>query len=307
MTTRPPQGAPPSPASARPVDASMTLLNEVMLKPLDPGYQQAADRRRAAGNPPVRPLHTAWHFLLAIALGLVTAAAAADLRAPEPAVAQARALLEEQIEERSAVAEQFEEDNAERTQEIAELQAAALGDRDPASLARVASDGVSSGAVAVNGPGLRLTVEDSAAAREDLERANPNERVQDGDLQVTVNGLWASGAEAIAINGHRLSAVTAIRSAGSAILVDLVPLSGPYVVEAIGDPADLETRFARTDAGQHLSTLRNNYGIGSRFSSEDSLELPAASSTRLWSARLPTTTEAGTMASSSPTVKGVEP
>ena len=47
----------------------------------------------------------------------------------------------------------------------------------------------------------------------------------DRDLQVIVNGLWAAGAEAIAVNGQRLTACSAIRSAGEAILVDFRPLS----------------------------------------------------------------------------------
>ena len=34
------------------------------------------------------------------------------------------------------------------------------------------------------------------------------------DLQILVNGLWESGAEAISVNGHRLSTLTAIRGAG---------------------------------------------------------------------------------------------
>jgi uncharacterized protein YlxW (UPF0749 family) len=304
MTARPVQGAG---VPARPVDASMTLLNEVMLKPLDPGYQEATDRRRAAGNPAVRKRTQAWLFALAAALGLVTAAAAADLRAPEPAVAQARTLLEEQITDRTAVAEQLLDQNTRTAQEIASLQEAALGDRDPASIAQLAADGASSGTVAVSGSGLRIIVDDAASARVNLEQANPNERVQDGDLQVTVNGLWASGAEAIAINGHRLTAMTAIRSAGSAIQVDLVPLSGPYVVEAIGDPASLATRFARTDAGTHLSMLRNTYGITTKFSSEDHLSLPGASRTRLWSAQVATTAEPKSVTSSPQTSVGGKP
>lgn len=285
----------------------MNLLNEVMQRPLDPGYQEATDRRRAAGSRPVGLRRRAWLLVLAIALGMLTATAAADLRAPEPAVAQARALLEKQIEERTAVAEQLQAENDDRSREIAALQAAAIGVQNPALLARLAADGVSSGAAAVSGSGLRITLQDSADAREDPERANPDERVQDVDLQIAVNGLWASGAEAIAINRHRLTAVTAIRSAGSAILVDLVPLSGPYVIEAIGDPAQLATRFARTAAGDHLATLRNTYGVGSRITSQDRLELPGSTATRLWSATAaPATTPAG-VASSGPTPEGDTP
>ena len=293
--------------AAAPVDASMTLLKEVMLKPLDPGYQEATDRRLAAGDPTVSKRTRAGLFVLAAILGLVTASAAVDLRAPEPAVAQARALLEEQIAERTAVADRLQTQNTRNIRDIAGLQAAALGDRDPTAAARLAADGASAGAVAVSGSGLKIVLADSAAARENLEQANPDERVQDVDLQVTVNGLWASGAEAIAINGHRLTATTAIRSAGSAIRVDLEPLTGPYVVEAIGDPAQLATRFARTDAGQHLSALRNTYGINSKFTSQDRLELPGANPTRLWSATATTTTEPKSVTSSPQTSVGGRP
>lgn len=300
-------GAGPGATDLGPVDASMNLLNEVIRRPLDPGYQEATDRRRMAGTPPVSLRRRAWLLLLAIALGLLTATAASDLRAPEPAVAQARALLGRQIKERTALAEQLQAENDRRSQEIADLQATAIGVQDPALLARLAADGVSSGAAAVSGAGLRITVQDSAAAREDPERANPDERVQDVDLQIAVNGLWASGAEAIAINGHRLTAVTAIRGAGSAILVDLVPLTGPYVIEAIGDPAELATNFARTTAGQHLATLRNTYGIGSKITSRDRLELPGSSGTRLWSATAAPAATPDGVASSGPTREGDTP
>lgn len=296
----------------------MTLLNEVMRRPLDPGYQQAADRRRAAGDPPVGALRRGWLLALAIVLGLLTATAAVDLRAPQPAVAQARILLDKQIGERTAAAATLLAENQRRSAQIAELQSAAIGTSDPQLLAQLTADGVSSGTLAVAGPGLRITVQDSATAREHPGQGSTDDRVQDVDLQIAVNGLWAAGAEAIAINGHRLTAVTAIRSAGSAILVDLAPLSGPYVVEAIGDPARLTTRFARTAAGQHLTTLRNTYGIASDITSEERLELPGSTEPHLSSASAagaPTTSPTSpaganspsAVASSAPTGEGDTP
>lgn len=299
-------------AGRGPLDASMNLLNEVTRRPLDPGYQQAADRRRADGDPPVGALQRTWLLLAAIVLGLLTAAAATDLRAPEPAAAQARALLERQIAERTAAADDLLDQNAARSAQIAELQTAALGEQDPEVLARLNEDAVSSGTVAVSGPGLRITVQDSAAARENPDEANTDERVQDIDLQIAVNGLWEAGAEAIAINGHRLTAVTAIRGAGSAILVGAIPLSGPYVVESIGDSARLATRFARTAAGQHLAALRNTYGIDSAIESEKVLELPGAAPTRLVSASaaepaVPTGPTAPTGTATSPGVASSAP
>ncbi len=71
----------------------------------------------------------------------------------------------------------------------------------------------------------------------------------DVDLQILANGLWQAGAEAVAINGHRLSSLTAIRSAGDAITVDFRSLTRPYRVEAIGDPRTLPARFVETAGG----------------------------------------------------------
>ena len=41
-------------------------------------------------------------------------------------------------------------------------------------------------------------------------------RVTDRDLQTVVNEVWAAGAEAVAVNGQRLTSLSAIRSAGDA-------------------------------------------------------------------------------------------
>ena len=67
-------------------------------------------------------------------------------------------------------------------------------------------------------------------------------RVRDRDMQRVVNGLWESGAEAISVNGQRLTALSAIRAAGDAILVDNKPLVPPYTVLAVGDGQAAEHR-----------------------------------------------------------------
>ena len=61
-------------------------------------------------------------------------------------------------------------------------------------------------------------------------------RVIAKDLQYVTNALWESGAEAISINGKRLTSTSSIRFAGSAIIVDYRPLTRPYVITALGDP-----------------------------------------------------------------------
>ena len=101
-------------------------------------------------------------------------------------------------------------------------------------------------------------------------------RVQDIDLQHVVNGLWAAGAEAISINGQRLTARSAIRTAGSAINVDFRPLSPPYAIDAIGDPKSLAARFQETSDGRYLLQLKSQFGIIYEMSTKDALTLPAA-------------------------------
>jgi uncharacterized protein YlxW (UPF0749 family) len=101
-------------------------------------------------------------------------------------------------------------------------------------------------------------------------------RVQDRDLQDAVNGLWAAGAEAVSINGLRLSALTAIRSAGEAILVDFRPVSPPYTVRAIGNPGTLQARFVDGQSGRRLSTFSSLYGISLIVRRTSSQTLPGA-------------------------------
>ena len=103
------------------------------------------------------------------------------------------------------------------------------------------------------GPGIVLTINDNPK--------DANGTIVDQDLRQVANGLWLAGAEAISINGHRLSARTAIRQAGAAITVDYRSLTTPYRIEAIGDPGALESGFTGNSGGAWLSYLRRNYGV----------------------------------------------
>ncbi|MDM7831153.1 DUF881 domain-containing protein [Cellulomonas edaphi] len=265
-------------------DASMTLITEFYRRPLDPGYALAA-RRRAEGELPARRrAGAAGLVVLAVALGLGTAAATTALRQPV-GVSEARRVLESQITERGDEASALQEQAASLSAEIATMQSQVLGSADEPLQAALAAGAVEAGSAPAEGSGLRVVLTDGQP--EDPDAANPDQRVQDIDLQMLVNGLWAAGAEAIAINGQRLTATTAIRSAGSAVLVDLVALSSPYTVEAIGDSVAIQTDLARSTTGQMLATLSATYGIGVDTSSQRRLELPGAGPTTLRSARVP--------------------
>ncbi|MFF1529092.1 DUF881 domain-containing protein [Cellulomonas sp. NPDC058312] len=272
------------PASRRP-DASMSLLTEVTRNPLDPDYRDAAERRARSGRTRRRGgPGTVAVALLAVVLGVATTWSVIALRAPKPSELAARQVLAEQIEERSAELDRLRDRSTELADEIAVLQEQALSAADSPLLDQIAVDSVASGAAAVTGQGLSVTLQDGeqVAGADD-----PDSRVRDSDLQIIVNGLWASGAEAIAVNGQRLGPTTAIRTAGDAILVDVVPLVGPYRIEAVGDPQQMQTRLTRTSGGQLLAVLQSTYGIRTQVSAQRDLALPAAATITLRAAELP--------------------
>jgi len=91
------------------------------------------------------------------------------------------------------------------------------------------------GLTGVMGPGVVVTLADSSyrAPSPELQGLYI---VHDYDLLQLVNELKAAGAEAIAINGQRLSFYSAIRCVGNVIQVNGVPIASPYRIEAIGNP-----------------------------------------------------------------------
>lgn len=267
------------------VDASMSLLNELMYRPVDGDYADAARSPRAPATGPVRVVRFGLLVAVATALGLLTASAVVSLRTPQPSAIGARTLLEQQIEDRTAEADELQAANDRIATEIAEVQANALAAADPALFDRLQDLEVASGAVALQGPGLVLELTDAPAAEQ--QEGGAASLVQDVDLQIVTNGLWAAGAEAIAVNGERLTALSAIRSVGPAILVDLVALASPYRIEVIGDPQAIQTAFARTTAANHLTTLSGTYGIESSLRAAQLLTVPGSGPATLRYATVP--------------------
>ncbi|MFY9586537.1 MAG: DUF881 domain-containing protein, partial [Actinomycetota bacterium] len=128
------------------------------------------------------------------------------------------------------------------------------------------------GRAGLRGQGLVVELRDAAGA--EGENAQ-DEQVQDVDLQLVVNTLWSAGAEAIAINGERLVSTTAIRSAGSAILVNFRVLTSPYRVVALGDAGALERRFGASEIATRFKRWAEIYGLGMTIKRERKLSVPA--------------------------------
>jgi uncharacterized protein YlxW (UPF0749 family) len=128
---------------------------------------------------------------------------------------------------------------------------------------------LSAGFVAVSGPGVRVTVDDQP-------QGDPDGRVRATDLRLLVNGLWQAGAEAISVNGRRLTSLSAIVNSDIAIQVNKGPLSPPYVVQAIGGP-DLQADLLATGSGLAFLALADQFGfVVDRDNVTSEMLLPAA-------------------------------
>jgi uncharacterized protein YlxW (UPF0749 family) len=272
----------------------MTVLVEVMQHPLDPGYAAVA-RARAEGRRGFRPVSGLATVLVAVICGWLTTTAVMELRRPQPEALRARAALENEIQRRTADVDRLQAANESLHAQIAAAQQVALADDGSTALAVQSRNlALLTGELPVTGPGLELTMDDAPASGQQGGNVDPRAlsdaeqgRVMDRDLQVVVNGLWAAGAEAIAINGERLTALSAIRSAGQAILVDFRPLSPPYVVDAVGDPKALQSGFGEDMAGEYIKSLSNNYGVRVGMAARTSMTLSGAGSLSLRYASLP--------------------
>lgn len=254
------------------LDASMTLITEMMERPLDPGYEAAARSREAAGLPPSTGYGTGTIVVATLLIGALLAIAALALRTPSTTASRAKAQLIAEINSRRAEGDTKSARIASLRSEIDAAQAELLRLQSQSALQeQLATLELVTGAAAAAGPGLTLTLDDAKRAQtgqgSDVTPRDTTEadqgKVMARDLQIVVNGLWQAGAEAIAINGQRLTARAAIRFAGQAILVDYRPLTRPYVITAIGDGDNLAANFAGTDGGSYLKSLETNYGIRS--------------------------------------------
>jgi uncharacterized protein YlxW (UPF0749 family) len=255
------------------------FLQELFANPLDPGYADAAARRAEHGP---RPL---WRRRSALGLRIVSLAAIGFLLAvayrhavaaePERNVAHAGLVDEVKAAQERSDAREAQADTLRG--EVRRLQETALGGVTD-QLRQIREQEAVTGLARVTGDGMIVRLAD-APAPVDPTTGRPSgdgtTRILDVDLQNVVNGLWSSGAEAIAVNGQRLTSTSTIRTAGNAILVDFRPVTSPYEVAAIG-PGDIEERFGATPAAATMRGLAAEYGLQFQTRTEESLTLAAA-------------------------------
>ena len=254
---------------------------------LDPGYEAAAARRAASGDRGDRTGRASRLLAAMVLLGLLGAVAVIQVRRGAPVAQRQRNALITQIHQRTEETDALQHQADALRARTEALRRSVLAQSDAGQNARKVLDHATDAAAAasVSGDAAIVTVDDSHSARD--ATAQQDGHIFDQDLQRLVNGLWAAGATAVAINNQRMTATTAIRSAGDAILVDYRPLSPPYAVTALGEPGLAKT-FAGSPTGKAFRTLEATFGIRYDIRQEDGVRLPAAPTIGLRYARTET-------------------
>ena len=200
------------------------FLTELFRHPLDPGYADAAARRASHGpRPPWRRRGAFGLRVLALlVIGFLLAVAYRVAVRAEPESTRAHAGLVAQVKAAQAGSDALRDQDDQLRRQVTLAQQQALGGTAE-QLRQILIQEAAVGLAAVTGPGLVVRLADAAAPIDPntgkTSGAEVN-RVLDVDLQAVVNALWATGAEAIAINGQRLTALSTIRRAGATVLVD---------------------------------------------------------------------------------------
>ncbi|KAA1415939.1 DUF881 domain-containing protein [Nocardioides humilatus] len=252
------------------------LLTLISAEALERDYQMVALRRVQQGGSPSR--RGGWLSgglgvitIVAVFGFLVTLAAVQTSRNADVTDASRATLIDRIDARRAAVRSQqraisdLRDDNTKAEADLIELNG---------QVNDVEGDATDLGAVTgftpVVGEGIRIQLDNAPYADPDTEH------IRDSDLAMLVNALWTAGAEAIAINGQRISSRTAIRNSGTAIEVNSIGIAPPYVVQAIGNVNTLSSRVVESGSGASFGVLAGDYGWSYDVDNVAELRLPAA-------------------------------
>ena len=256
---------------------TMPLLTLVTNDAVDQDYVHAARRRAAAGTtpPPTQRTRLQGAVVVTALFGLLIALAAVQTARNADVEQASRDALTERIDERQHEVDSLQHRLRTLRRQTSDLLSTSSQVQGQLAAATVTLQGlrIATGFVPVSGPGLRVTVADNPDGSADG-------RVRATDLRLLVNGLWQAGAEAVAINGRRLSNISAIVNSNISVQVNRSPLTPPYVVSAIGDQG-MAGRLQTTTSGEQFQALTEEFGFKVDRQNETELALPSAPDTQL--------------------------
>jgi len=259
-----------------PARVTMPLLTLITQQSLDEDYLHVAERRAAGAAPAKRARPHRMAAVVVVVFGVLVTTAAVQTSRNADVTDAGRASLISQIDTRRATVDRLQKDMVTLRERNVGLESQ-LGDVTSAeqnAASRVRNLETTTGFGAVNGEGVRIVVNDAP-------NGDATQAVRDEDLAKLVDGLWAAGAEAISINGQRLTVLSAIRNVNVAIHVNSRPLTPPYTVQAIGDNRTLQANLLASTLGSEFFSIAQQLGFVYSMQNEDSLSLPAARFPRL--------------------------
>jgi uncharacterized protein YlxW (UPF0749 family) len=277
--------------SSSPRRVTTQQLVDLVLDPRDPGYEAAAARHD--GKPPRHWYDEPLVALGALVVGFVLAIAWVHTHRGAPEAAAVHDKLVAQVRTAEGTVQQLSTTEAALSSQVDRIRNQALANSGPL-LRTLQRDQLAAGLTAVHGPGMEVTLSEPTVSSQPTDGAGRASRgpittahiLMDRDVRSVVNQLWSDGAEAIAVNGIRLTSTSAIRFAGDAVLVDFQPISSPYKIDAIGNSDQLVTGFAASDVASKYQTLASVRHIGFTFTQASSLSMPGSPSTALRYARV---------------------
>ena len=254
-----------------PEHVTTPLLSLITQQALEEDYRSVAERRARDGAAPEPPRSRAVAAAVIAVFGILISIAAVQNSRNEGVDDAGRTSLiarigeaRDDLEDRQARIADLTRENRELSEAHTDL--AAVRQQASSQLRRLQ---LVAGYLPVTGQGVRIVVNDNPGG-------DPIQRVTDADLAMLADGLWEAGAEAIAINDQRLNPLGSIRNVGSAIHVNTVPLTPPYVVRAIGDRRTLQANLLNTTHGARFFSLADQLGFELTVDDVPELELPAA-------------------------------
>lgn len=104
----------------------------------------------------------------------------------------------------------------------------------------------------VKGPGIQIIMYE----KESANRPKNSDVIHDSDLLNIINDLRIAGAEAITLNGQRVTDRTEIRCGGPIVRVNGVSKGSPFIIRAIGDKEKMYAGLTAPDSfAKIISTL----------------------------------------------------
>lgn len=131
------------------------------------------------------------------------------------------------------------------------------------------------GMEAVRGPAVRVTLDDAPL---DVNPGGVDQNmlvVHQQDIQMVVNVMWSAGAEAMTIQGQRVTSLTGVKCVGNTVVLHGVPYAPPYRIEAIGDVDAIHRALDSNESVKIYKEYATAYRLGWKVQDAGRVTMPA--------------------------------